>query len=203
MIMHTKFALTAFLVLGLLVLGAAAQERLKSPPLSESKAEKLSPELQEGAKKLGAWLTGGEFMRDKDYEKAAEVFKQAIRLWPDEANWHYYLGMCYGELGRYQEAEVAYKQAIRLDPNDYNSIFSLGFIYMRMGRHEEAVTAFKQAIPACKQAIRHNPDNVQAHYCLGMLYLTLKGRPAAFEEYKILQTLDKKMANELFNSIYK
>jgi hypothetical protein len=46
------------------------------------------------------------------------------------------------------------------------------------------------------------PDNAAAHYNLGIAYLSLKNTGDAFEQYKILKTLDKEMANELFNEIY-
>jgi len=43
----------------------------------------------------------------------------------------------------------------------------------------------------------------EAHFNLGLGYLIFKNTGAALEEYKILKTLDKDLANKLFNSIYK
>ena len=40
-------------------------------------------------------------------------------------------------------------------------------------------------------------------YYWAAFYLDLGDRSAAWEEYKILKTLDPKLANKLFNSIYK
>ncbi len=159
---HARIALAAVLVMGWLVVGTAAQERREPLNIRAAQGKTLSPENKEKAEKFGTWLQGSAFFKNGDYEKAAEVYKQAIRRWPDDAHWHYLLGMADRELGRYQEAADAYKQAIRL-----------------------------------------KPDDVLAHYNLGMVYLILKDRAAALEEYKILQTLDKEKANNLFNSIHK
>ena len=70
-----------------------------------------------------------------------------------------------------------------------------GATYGNLGRYNEAIEAFKQAI-------RINPDDAIAHFNLGFTYLILKNTGAAFEQYKILKTLDKEEANKLFNHIY-
>ena len=54
-----------------------------------------------------------------------------------------------------------------------------------------------------KQAIKINPDFADAHYNLGAAYLLLNDRGSALEQYKILKTLGSKLANMLFNEIYK
>ena len=54
-----------------------------------------------------------------------------------------------------------------------------------------------------KQAIRIDPDDVDAHYNLGLVYVLLNDRGSALEQYKILNSFDSELTNELFNSIYK
>ena len=72
----------------------------------------------------------------------------------------------------------------------------MGRSYYKLGRYSEAVRALKQAI-------RIEPDDAEAHFELGRGYLDLKDTGDALEQYKILKTLDKEKANELFNLIYK
>jgi tetratricopeptide (TPR) repeat protein len=74
--------------------------------------------------------------------------------------------------------------------------YILGTAYVRLGRNQEAVEAYKEAI-------RLKPDYADAHYNLGIFYLLLNDKGSALEEYKILKDLNQKLANELFNRIYK
>jgi tetratricopeptide (TPR) repeat protein len=62
---------------------------------------------------------------------------------------------------------------------------------------------YKEASGAFKQVVRIKPDHAEAHFFLGLSYLFFHDRVSALEEYKILKTLDPKLANELFNLIYK
>ncbi len=66
----------------------------------------------------------------------------------------------------------------------------------------QAASDVEEKIEACKQAIRIDPDNADAHYNLGGVYVILNDRGSAFEQYKILKSLDSERANKLFNRIY-
>jgi tetratricopeptide (TPR) repeat protein len=152
---------------------------------------------------FGSWMSANKLLVDGDYEGAILAFKKAINKWPKE-DWPYQgLGSAYNKQGRYKEAVDAFKQAIYFNPNDTISLEGLAFAYLNLGRHEESVFILRQAVSAYKQLIRRAPDNASLHYSLGVVYLLLKDRAAALEEYKILQTLDKEKANDLFNCIYK
>ena len=59
------------------------------------------------------------------------------------------------------------------------------------------------AADALKQSIRLKPDDARSHYALGETYLSLKDRPSALDEYRILQKLDTTLADRLFKQIYK
>jgi len=161
-------------------------------------------------------------------KKAIEACKQAIRIKPDIANIHYNLGVFYGESGKYEEAMEAFKQTIRIDPDYLQAHYNLGGVYTRLGKYKEAIEAFRQvmridpdyalvrnnlgiaygvlgkykeAAEAFKQAIRINPDDAGAHLSLGIAYLSLNDRNSALEQYKILKSLDSKLANKLFSVI--
>jgi tetratricopeptide (TPR) repeat protein len=87
--------------------------------------------------------------------QAIEGCKQAVRLDPDNAEAHVWLGDSYRVLGRDQEAVEAYKQVIRLDPDHKFAHLALGWSYQALGRHDEAIAAFKQVI-------RLDPDHNSA-----------------------------------------
>jgi Flp pilus assembly protein TadD len=95
----------------------------------------------------------------------------------------------------YDEAVIACKSVLRINPDDASVHKELGSIYEKLIRYDEAVAAFKEAI-------RINPDDVEAHILLGVSYLSLGNKAAAFEEYRILNAIDKHWANLLCNLIY-
>jgi tetratricopeptide (TPR) repeat protein len=155
------------------------------------KAIKIKPEHLDAHNNLG-----NAYRKLGMYKEAIETYKQAIKIKPDYAMTHFNLGHAYGKLGKNKEAIEAYKQAIRINPNYAGAHINLGIAYGKLGMNREAIEVFKQAI-------RINPDYADAHYNLGIDYLILNDRGSALEEYKILKDLDLKMANELFNLIYK
>ncbi|MCX5904059.1 MAG: trypsin-like peptidase domain-containing protein, partial [Proteobacteria bacterium] len=81
-----------------------------------------------------------------DYEKALPLFKQYLQTHPHSADAWFFIGVCYGELGRYQEAIQACKEAIRLKPDYIDAHYNLGIAYLRSDRYQEATQAYKQAI---------------------------------------------------------
>ncbi|MBA7631579.1 Photosystem I assembly protein Ycf3 [subsurface metagenome] len=133
------------------------------------------------------------------YKAAIEAAKQAIRIKPDDAMdyamAYLNLGIGYGKLSRYQEAIEAFKQAIRIKPDFAKAYLNLGGTYGNLGRYREEIKVLKQAI-------RIKPNYVRAHFFLGYAYTLVEDKESAFEEYEILKTLDKDMANQLFNLIY-
>ena len=143
-----------------------------------------------------AWLqTGYSYYKLGHNQEAIEAYKQTIRIEPDNAEAHFNLGITYDALGRHQEAVDAFKQAIKIKPDDAVAHCNLGIVYNKLGRYSDAIEAFKQAI-------KINPDFVEAHYNLGFTYFWIDDKESALEEYKILKTLDKELANKLFNLIY-
>ncbi len=121
-------------------------------------------------------------------------YKQAIQARPDYAETSYKIGAVYAELGRYEEAIESYKKAISGKPDYAELQYSLGFSYAKLHLHEEAIKALKQAIQI-------RPDYAEAHHILGLMYLIPGNRNAALEQYRILNGLDKDLADELFKYI--
>ena len=64
--------------------------------------------------------------------------------------------------------------------------------------------ALREAEKAYMEAIRLNPENPVVHYNLGLVYLELGERDRAFDEYRILKSLDsEEYAEKLFKEIYR
>jgi len=136
-------------------------------------------------------------IKDKIGSKKVIALKDsALEDYKKTADYWFYLGVAYGDLGMYKESIEAYKQAIRIKPDDAEAHNNLGVAYGDLGMYKEEVEAYKQAI-------RIDPDYAKAHYNLGLSYLLLNDRGSALEQYKILKGLDPELANKLFNLIYK
>ena len=125
---------------------------------------------------------------------AADEYKEAVRLKPDDAKAHFGLGEAYGSLHRYQDAADEYKEAVRLKPDDAKAHYMLG--------GPIALDNFQEAVGAFKEAIRLKPDDAFAHWELGLTYLDLGDRGAALEEYRILKDLDAFLAEFLFKRLH-
>ncbi len=136
-------------------------------------------------------------------EEEFEVYKQAIKINPDDAKAHYDLGLAYGESIKWKKAIKSYKQAVRINPDYAEAHLELGIAY-------NITVKYKKAIKAFKESIRIDPDYAEAHYYLGVAYIDLndeeelneKLRDSALEQYEILKSLESGLANELFNAIY-
>jgi tetratricopeptide (TPR) repeat protein len=172
-------------------LGNAYAEQGKTKKAIEAfkQAIRINPDYAQAHYNLGVAYAGSG-----KYKKAIEIFLQAIRVNPDNVQAHSNLGAAYAGSGKYKEAIEAFLQALRIDP-DYALVHNnLGIAYGVLGKYKEATEAFNQAI-------RINPDDAEAHLSLGIAHLSLNDRGSALEQYKILKSLDPKLAKKLFSVI--
>jgi tetratricopeptide (TPR) repeat protein len=80
-----------------------------------------------------AYKEGMNALRNSDYEKAAEQFKQAAADRPDDMWAFYYFGLCLLKLKRAGEAANAYQQAMVINPSEAAVHYQLGKIYLEKG----------------------------------------------------------------------
>jgi Flp pilus assembly protein TadD len=151
-------------------------------------AEYYSPPEQEKAKQ--AYAQGKRLFEAKDYPKALEAFREAIKAEPKYASAYNYLGLSYKKLGLYDEAAQAYVQAIRLQPQNYVFLFNLGMLMYATNSYDNAATAFRKAIQL-------KPEDAGCHYMLGKTYAQQGNIQASWREYNILQKLEPKLAQDL------
>ncbi len=81
-----------------------------------------------------------------EYSEAIDEFKQAIKLKPNYAAAHYYLGNAYFGLRRYDEALNSYKKSAQLDPKYTDAHFALGILASMLSEYDLSVNSFKKAI---------------------------------------------------------
>jgi len=151
-------------------------------------AEYYTPSPQDKAKQ--AYAQGKRLYEAKDYLKALEAFREAVKADPKYGNAYNYLGLTYKRLGLYDEAAQAYVKAIQLQPQNYVFLFNLGMVMYAANSYDNAATAFQKAIQI-------KPEDADCHYMLGKTYAQQGNIPASMREYNILQKLEPKLAKDL------
>jgi tetratricopeptide (TPR) repeat protein len=106
-----------------------------------------------------------------DYDRAADSFREALRIEPDHASAWDLLSwaLAYMQPPRAVEAEEAARRSLRLQPSLIGAHYHLGRALLLQDRHEEAIAAFRQAL-----LLDHTFDT--ATYGLGQVYLA-QGKP--------------------------
>jgi tetratricopeptide (TPR) repeat protein len=81
-----------------------------------------------------------------DFAKAENIYQEILRIDPNNANAHYWLGnMLYTIVPRNDDSEKSLRKAIALNPKDASAYNLLGLIFFRTNRLEEALFSFKKA----------------------------------------------------------
>jgi tetratricopeptide (TPR) repeat protein len=133
---------------------------------------------------------------DQDWEKAADIYKLALRESPDHPMGLASLGLAHFQLRQYDDALQVYQRCSAISPDDPMPFEKMARIYERAGMLVEAVQAGMQAaemhlkmrdvdrtISNFKDAIRIEPKNQTVHTRLAMVYDKLGKKPEAVGEY--------------------
>lgn len=104
------------------------------------------------------------------------------------------MGNCYVSLEQYWDAINAFQQAVNLKPDYFDAYYNLAWTYSLLYQAKEAIEAYKQAINI-------KPDFVEAHFNLGLIYVAIGDIDAAMEKYRILEKLNREMADVLYDQI--
>jgi curved DNA-binding protein CbpA len=122
-----------------------------------------------------------EAMRNGRFDKAALLFKAAIKYDPTNPAYHSWYGFCLGMLNtRLHEARDACLKAIQMEFYNADYHANLGFVYFKAGLKKVAMKHFKESL-------KWDPDNP-----IASKYLSIGGE----EDKEIVEVgpLDKLMA---------
>jgi tetratricopeptide (TPR) repeat protein len=126
---------------------------------------------------------GKIYLEKKDFSKAEELIKKALKLKPKSGIAFRYLGECYLAEKMEDKAISAYKNAIKKNPNDAHSLSALGYLFDLQGENPEITTIF------CQQSVEIAPDNGLFRNRLGRLYLKQNQPEEALIEFEKAQEL--------------
>lgn len=123
-------------------------------------------------------------------EEAANTLKECLAIKNDYNYAWYSLGQVYSKLNKHQEAVEAFKKYNALSPDDPNGWLNVGLEYMFL-------KDFEKALPYLEKAVQLNPNNAVAQYNLAVAYINLNDNFSAREVLKVLQRLDRNLADRL------
>jgi tetratricopeptide (TPR) repeat protein len=101
------------------------------------------------------------------YADAIDAFREATRLRPREAQFHYNLGFAYEAADQVEEAAPAYGESLRLDPRQPAAHQALGEVLHDLGLYDEAIAAFREAMRLEPQEPKHRLGIATSQASLG------------------------------------
>ncbi|MBU2598139.1 MAG: tetratricopeptide repeat protein [Actinobacteria bacterium] len=106
---------------------------------------------------------GKSFLDNKDYDRAIEEFKNAIKI--DNGNFksYYLIGRAFYKKGDYESARDYLFQAIRINKYDFLSNILLAVVFENIGDYDKAIVQYKIAKDL-------NPYDFGVHYGLGRTF---------------------------------
>jgi tetratricopeptide (TPR) repeat protein len=128
------------------------------------------------AQEAYSYLADAYNQSGKTFE-AIQTYKQAIRVFPNDATLNLKLGNLHYKQGNYTEAVDQYKAAVAKSPNDYDNVYSLGEGYLSQGNYTGAEAQFKKAIQLV-------PTNSGGYYGLGKAYHKMGRLSEAAEQFE-------------------
>ena len=86
-----------------------------------------------------------QYYKDKEYDKAVELFEKIHAKKPDSYIYYYYY-YCLLELERYDDAEKMLKKQVKAFPNIPRYKVDLGFVYERSGENAKAEKIYQECL---------------------------------------------------------
>jgi tetratricopeptide (TPR) repeat protein len=134
-------------------------------------------EGQQAVRRAAALVARGQ------YPAAAEQYRLALEVQPNDATVHNKLGICYQQLKNDTMARREYERALELNP-------AYAEVWNNLGTLEQSKERFKQAVRAYKKAIEMKPALATPWKNLGNAYLALENVTEAFDAYQEAFRLD-------------
>lgn len=114
------------------------------------------------ADSLPHYNLGNRYLTKKWYEKAVEKYRDAIEIYPYDADVYSNLGVALRHLNDPVRAEWAYKRAVELKGDDWTSLNNLANLYMLQDRFDESLKLFKKALQ-CKDLPKDEKEVIESN----------------------------------------
>jgi tetratricopeptide (TPR) repeat protein len=97
------------------------------------------------------------------YDRAADLFQEALKAKPADQDAGYYLGQSYIRTKRYDEAERIFRAMIAADPKFGGAWLGLGIVQREQRQYNEAIVTLTEAE-------KLSPDDPLVHFYLGLAF---------------------------------
>lgn len=134
-------------------------------------------------------LRGLYWQREGKLEEALQEFQIAVKIEPENPNWHTALGEIYARMGDLSSAHLAYERATVLAPNDPYSWQSLALFSINYAVQPEDI-----ALPAAQKAYALRPKEAAFADTLGWVYFGMEQDREAEEQFLFALMLDPDFA---------
>jgi tetratricopeptide (TPR) repeat protein len=133
-------------------------------------------------------LLGRAYHAGRRYDEAAESYKKAVELAPQNLSYRSTYGLILGQAGEFEEG-LAQLQKVTATPGykDAAGWVNLGWIYRNMNKPEESIAAYKKGLEL-------DPKQEQAALGLGWAYSYTKNYDQAITAYQQAIQIDPKEA---------
>src|SRR6266404_3021489 len=165
------------------------------------------------------WKYGFELHKADRPDEAAEQYRIALRLNPNEKEVHYHLGQVLVAQSRLNEGRSELEEALRSEPRNGEFHSEYGYVLQRLGQKDEAGTEYAkatrlapksgavhydyamflfregkmdEAITEFQAALSHSPNHPEAHYHLGRALFVKGDFEGAKKHYLETARLDPK-----------
>jgi tetratricopeptide (TPR) repeat protein len=128
----------------------------------------------------------------RQFDKAAEQYRAAIRVDPEYVGARNNLGAMLTERGRLDEAIEHLRQALRTDPEHANAHFNMANALSKQGQIDEATFHYQESL-------RIDPENPKPYNNLGALLQDLGRFDEAVQQYRTALSLDPTDARARYN----
>jgi len=123
------------------------------------------------------FFRGRGLLFDKQYDQAANLLEQSVRIDPGEAYGYNALGIAYLEQADFARSIPAFRDAARRAPNWSYPLHNLALAYQEEGDYQDAIRSYQQAM-------RITPQFSYLPYNLGLVYQRLNRRRDAETAYR-------------------
>jgi len=139
---------------------------------------------------------------DLDWQKAADHYRQALEMNPDDPNALVSLGLALFEFGAYDESIKFYSRAIEVAPNDPLALEKKSQLHELLGQNKEVISPallaselylkqgnLPKSIECLVRVIRVEPENLPAHSRLALIYERTGRKQRCVNEYLMVASL--------------
>jgi tetratricopeptide (TPR) repeat protein len=134
---------------------------------------------------------GALALKDGEFSRAEQFFRQVIALDPKSGAAHINLGVTYMRERRWEDAMVELHQAETLSPQTPGIQLNMGLIYYLKSNFDAAIEPFSNVL-------KLEPDSLQASYLLGLCYFFTNRYRAAVETLAPLWKKESTNLNYLY-----